>query len=146
MKNCDDILIEYGVDFLENEAIPEEISEHFKNCSFCIKELEKQKNILSILKEKLVIEEKIPEIDLPPVLRKKEKYKFFALSLFFFLFFLIIHSVLNVAFLKPYILIFSNLGLTSAIQLNLKVILFILILISLTFTIFYQIRKFLKKL
>lgn len=146
MKKCYELLLEYGVDYLDKQRIPENVELHFKSCKFCLKELEKQGKISKFLDNILLKEEEIPKIYLPPVIRKKEKIQFLSLSVVFFLFFLFFHSILNFEFLKPYFLIFSNLKLIPFIELNLKGFFFITIVFSLIFVIVYQIRRFLKKI
>lgn len=145
MKNCDEILTEFGVDFLENEKIPSPLEEHFKNCPYCIRELEKQKDISKIFKEN-TFEGEIPKFDLPPVLRKKERFSFLILSLFFFSFFLFFHSIINVEFLKPYYLIFSNFNLIPAFKHTKASIFIIVLILFITISIIYQLKKFLKKI
>lgn len=146
MKKCEELLLEFGIDFVEGKPIPEDVRVHFNSCQYCIEEIKKQERIYNILEKIYLKEEEIPKFELPPVLRKKDKIQFLLLSVFFFLFFLFFHSILNFEFLRPYFSIFSNLKALSFIKLNLKEFFIIIILISLIFVSFYQIKKLLKKI
>lgn len=145
MIKCEELLLEFGIDYLEKEKIPLDVELHFKNCNICMEELKKQKNISNLF-EKIKIEKEIPEIEMPPVLRKKDKFQFLILSTFFLIFFIFFHSIFNIEYLKTYILIFSNINLISPIKLNLTVLFLILLIFSITISLFYKVKKYLKNL
>lgn len=145
MKKCNELLEEFGVDYLEKQKIPKEVEQHFKNCNICLNELKKQEAILNLF-NKVKIKKEIPEFDPPPVLRKKDKFPFLILSIFFLFFFIFFHSLLNIEYLKTYILIFSNINLLSPIKLNLTAFFLILLIASITISIFYKVKKYLKNL
>ncbi len=145
MKKCEELLLDFGIDFIEGKPIPEDAKLHFSSCQYCIEEIKKQEKISNLF-EKIYIKEEVPKFELPPVLRKKDKIQFLLLSITFFLFFLFFHSILNFEFLRPYLSIFSNLKALSFIKLNLKEFFIIIILISLIFASFYQIKRLLKKI
>lgn len=145
MKNCEEILIEFGIDFLEKKEIPEEIKRHFEICDFCKKEIEKQKYISEILsKETEVLE--APKIEFPPVLRKKDKIPFLFLSFSFFIFFLLYHSILHFELLEPYILIFKNLNLIPYLKIKTELILLLVLILALNLLLLYELKKILKKI
>lgn len=145
MKKCDELLEDFGIDYLEKQKIPEEVELHFKSCNICSNELKKQEAISNLF-DKIKIEKEIPEIEMPPVLRKKDKFQFLILSIFFLIFFIFFHSIFNIEYLKTYILIFSNINLISPVKLNLTVFLLILIISSIAISILYKVKKYLKNL
>lgn len=145
MKKCDELLEEFGIDYLEKQKIPEEVELHFKSCNICLNELKKQEAISNLF-VKIKIKIEMPEFDPPPVLRKNDKFKFLILSIFFLFFFIFFHSLLNLEYLKTFILIFSNINLLSPIKLNLIVFSLIVLISSITISIFYKVKKYLKNL
>lgn len=145
MKNCEEILSEFGIDFLEGEKIPEEIEKHFNTCQSCIKILEKHKTLSEVLEEKK-FKGIPPEIDFPLVLRKKDRLPFLFLSIFFLFFFLAFHSIINTEFLKPYLLLITHFNLLPSLKITAFTILFIIIISSLSILLIYQLKKLLQKL
>ncbi|MEJ5166740.1 MAG: hypothetical protein WHV67_06905 [Thermoanaerobaculia bacterium] len=145
MKNCEELLLEFGIDYLEGEKTPEEIENHFRTCQDCIEKLEKQRVITGLLEEKVFRESPL-KIDFPPVLRKRDRLPFLSLSIFFLFFFLIFHSILNTEFLKPYILIITHLNLIPSLKITGASLFLMIIISSLSLGIIFQLKKFLKKL
>lgn len=145
MKNCEEILTEFGIDFLEGEKIPEEVEKHFNTCQSCIKILEKHKTLSVVLEEKK-FKEIPPEIDFPIVLRKKDRLPFLFLSIFFLFFFLAFHSIINTEFLKPYLLLITHLNLLPSLKITGSILFFIIIISSLSLFLIYQLKKFLQRL
>jgi hypothetical protein len=145
MKKCEDFLQEYGIDFIDNEKIPKEVELHFMDCPYCAKELNKQKRISKIL-EKNIFYEEIPKIEMPPVLRKRDKIQFLFLSTIFFFFFLFYHSILNSEFFKPYLLIIYSFGIIPSFKLNIISVFIIILLTFSSILILIQLKKLLKKL
>lgn len=145
MKNCEELLLEFGIDYLEGVKIPEDVENHFKTCQDCKKTIERQRVITGLLEEK-VFADKPLKIEFPPVLRRKDRLPFLSLSLFFLFFFLIFHSILNTEFLKPYFLIITHFNLIPSLKITGASLFLIIIIFSLSLGIIFQLKKFLKKL
>ncbi len=145
MEKCKEFQENFCVDFLEGMKIPEEILKHFSTCDFCKGEIKKQEKISKIFKKLELKDEKF-SFQPPPFIRKKEKYLFLSLSIFFFTIFLLFHSIINIEFLKAYLYLFKNLPNLYILKPNPFLYFFALTSFSISLLIYLYIKRILKRI
>ncbi len=145
MEKCKEFQENFCIDFLEGMKIPREILKHFNTCGFCKGEIKKQEKILRIF-QKLELKDVKFSFEPPPFIRKKEKYLFLSLSIFFFTIFLLFHSIINIEFLKAYLYLFKNLPNLYILKSNPFLYFFGITSFSISLLIYLYMKKILKRI